>query len=476
MSHRQTVSTSSPTKGFHLGLQPAQAWLAILTLTLFSALCLLVHASSILNIAFPAGSFAVGAFLYWRYPVLYLGFTWWVWFLSPFISRLVEYQNGWTDSGLRLIIVSPYLVTMLTCVSFFRHLPRMYQQDGLPFVLAFIGVFYSFLVGLVKNYPLTEIIQALLSWLPAIFFGFHLLVNWRDYPSYRQNTQRTFCWGVLVLGVYGVVQYLVAPEWDRFWLKNSEELLFCCGWPEPLMIRVWSTSNTPATFASVMVAGLLLLFSSQEALRVPAAVAGYLAFLLSVVRAAWGSWFVGLLTLITSVKPALQMRLLITIFVMGVCLYPLTSIDPFSEIINSRLQSFSNITEDHSLSERSELYAGHLDSALSEGLGKGLGGGKLVDAGILEILSSLGWFGTIPYVGGIILLFFNLFQYTEVRFDFFMNAARAISFSIFIMLPATNTMVLLHGMLFWGFSGIAVAAHKYYQHQHTTKLNRSSAT
>lgn len=458
MNNRQIIS---------LGLKPTQAWLPILTLVFFTILCILVHFSKILLLAFPVGSFAVAVFLYLRHPIFYVSFTWWVWFLSPLLSRIVEYQNNLTTPGLRLIILSPYLVTMLTSISFFRYLPKVYRQDGLPFFLAFIGLLYAFLIGLVNGNPVVGVIQTLMSWLPAIFFGFHLSVNWPDYPSYRQNIQRTFCWGVLVMGVYGVVQYLVAPEWDRFWLRNSKELLLCCGWPEPLMIRVWSTLNYPFGFAYVMMASLLLLLSNQGALRVPAAIAGYLAFLLSVVRAAWGGWLVGFVFFFTAIKAHFQVRLLIIILIISICIYPLTTIPPFSAVIGSRFQSLSNVKEDRSFNERSEIYTQNIDKAVSEVIGRGLGGEKLNDAGILEVLFTLGWFGFIPYMGGVFLLLFSLFQYTEVRFDNFMNAARAGSLSILVTLPATNTLILLPGVTFWGFAGMVMAAHKYYQHQRT---------
>lgn len=476
MNYRQMSSNVFLKKGLYLGLQPAMAWIAILALVFFSALCLLVNAGSLLRIVFPVGSLAVGVLLYLRYPVLYISFTWWLWFLSPLLARLVDYRSGFSGQLRQLIILSPYLVTALTIATFLRHLPKEARQGGLPFVLAFTGVFYSFLVGLIhyssgertfmqNGGSLMTIGVAVLSWLPSICFGFHLFVNWRDYPKYRQNIQRTFCWGVLVMGVYGVLQYLVAPPWDRLWFKNAADLQYCCGWPEPFMIRVWSTLNYPFTFAYFMMAALLLLLSSQQALRIPAALVGYLAFLLSTVRSAWGGWFVGLLIFITSLKPRFQVRLLVAILIFTVCIYPLTSIEPFSSVINSRFQSFSNIKQDHSLDERSQIYAERLDSTISEGLGNGMGGGKIVDAGILDILSTLGWFGIIPYIGGVVLILFNVFQYAEVRSDPFMNAARAIIVSIVVALPASNTMVLLPGVVFWGFSGMAMAAHKYHCHQ-----------
>lgn len=470
MKDKHALTTNSSEKGFSLGLEPKPAWMAILLLVIPTALCLLIRFSSILQIFFPAGALIVGAFLYSRYPVLYLGFNWWLWFMAPFIARVVEYQNGLTDPGLRLIILAPYLVTILTAFSFFKHLPRIYRQDGLPFFLGFIAIFYAFFVGLAKGNAMTEIVQGVLSWLPGIFFGFHLLINWQDYPSYRQNTERTFLWGTLVMGMYGVVQYIVAPEWDRFWLRNSEELLLCCGWPEPLQIRVWSTLNYPFTFAYAMMASLLLLLSRQEPLVFMAIISGFMSLLLSEVRAAWGGWVIGFITIVISIKQHYQMRLIATLIVIGVCLTPLATMEPFSEVITSRLETLSNVKEDHSFNERAEIYGKLINSAVSEFNGRGMGGGKIIDAGGLDVLATLGWLGIIPFISGIILIFLRLFQYSEARSDPFMNSTRAIVLSIFITLPATNTMVLLPGVMFWGFSGMAMAAHKYHQHQRTVGL------
>ena len=497
MSSRQILSHNSNKKLFDF-LQPAPAWTAILALVLFTVFCLLLRAGSIVQLAFPVGSFAVGLLLYRRYPILYVGFTWWLWLLSPLVSRIAGYVSGAAGEGKPLIIVTPYVVTVLTFTTFLRHLPKTWKS-GLPFVLAFAGVFYSFLVGMSHHfapdssdmfagvdpgmlpYAPMKIAESVLSWLAAILFGFYLFVNWRDYPSYRQNFQRTFLWGVLVAGAYGIVQYTLVPDWDRFWFINSPDMQLCCGSPEPFMLRLWSTSNTPATFSSFMVAGLLLLFSSPGFLKVPAAVAGYLAFLLSAVRAAWGGWFIGLLTLIVSMKPRYQMRLLVTILAMGLIVSMVSTIEPFSEVIATRFQTFSNIQQDQSLSERSDLYNELLNRTLTDGLGRGMGGGKIVDAGILDVLSTLGWFGLIPFLGGSIMLLINIFLYPEGRFDPFMSAARAISLGMFMMLPATNTMMLLHGMIFWSFAGMAMAAHKYYQHQNyqqqnSAELKRRSAT
>ena len=462
MIHRQILPSHSPTKVFLLSLQPAQAWMAILGLVLFTALCIVVGEGKILNLAFPAGAFAVGVLLYLRYPTIYVGFTWWICFLTPLVRRLADYRSGFTDPS--PILLAPYLVILVTLATLWQHLPKTHRHGGLPFVLTFVGVFYGFLIGLIQGSPI-KVTIALLDWLTPVLFGFYLFVNWRNYGSYRQNIQRTFVWAVLLTGVYGIYQYLVAPPWDRFWMINVNRNSF--GLPEPLGIRVWSTMNAPLVFAVVMMAGLLLLFSYKGPLRLPASGAGYLAFLLSLARTAWGGWFVGLLTLASSLKSSLQMRLIITMMVIAVCVVPLTTIEPFSEVIHSRLETLSNVEDDGSAQARMQIYEYWLDDALNNFQGMGIGNAPGVDSAILNLLLSLGWLGTIFYMGGMLLLLFELFQCSESRLDPFASTARAIALGIFFQLILGSVMIEIPGVVLWGFLGMGMAARKYYQYQPT---------
>jgi len=454
------INSSRSQWGF--SLQPRQAWAAILGLGLFSALCLLAHAGSILRITYPLLSFGVGVFLYQRYPILYVGFTWWMWFLTPLVTRLVDFQSGWDPQ--RVMMVSPFLVTLLTLKTLFKNLPRACSLDGLPFILSLAGVFYGFMVGLVMNSPAAAVLS-LLGWLVPISFGFHLFINWQDYPLYQKNIQRTFFWGLLVVGSYGVLQYVLAPEWDRFWLISSK-LTSSAGKPEPFGFRVWSTMNEPAACGFLMLTGsLLLLINKKGFLYIPAAGAGYLCLLLTLVRAVWLGWVVGLFTLISSLKPQIQIRLIIGMMLIAICIVPLIAISPFSESISARFQSFSALDNDTSASDRKNLYSLLLGIALSEYLGQGLGGISGIDSGFLTVLLTLGWLGSIFYISGIFLLFLKLFQGYDYKSDSFASAARAISCGLFMIMPFFCSVISIYGMFFWGFLGVAMAAGKYHQYQ-----------
>ncbi|MDM9381028.1 O-antigen ligase domain-containing protein [Chlorogloeopsis sp. ULAP01] len=478
MIHRQVTFNNSFAESAPEN-PPLFGWLAILGLVLFSVACIAVGAGSIFRPGYVVVSFAVGIFLYLRYPTLYMGFLWWIWFLTPLVARLIDYRTSFDST--RFILVSQYLVTLITMHTALKNLPRSYRQGGLPFILAFLGVLYGYLIGLVKTTPFTAA-RGLLDWLTPISFAFYIFITWQNYPRHRQNIVRTFLWGVLVTGIYGVVQFLIAPEWDRFWLIGTKLTSF--GDPEPFGIRVWSTMASPGPFATTMMAGLLLLFNSKDVLRIPASAVGYLSFLLTMVRSIWGAWLVGLLSLLSSLKPKIQMRLMVTILVMAVCVVPLANMEPFSGVISKRLETFSNLEKDNSAQIRQEIYKDGLTKALTNGLGNGIGNTFIVnekgllepiviDSGILDMFFTLGWFGAVFYLGGLILLLFQVFQYFETRVDPFMAAARAIGIACVASLPIGSGMLGVSGMILWGFLAIVMAGHKYYVHQNYVQQRNS---
>ncbi len=448
----------------------AQGWIIILGFIFLTTACYFTSTAS-LRLVFPATALIAAVFLYLRHPILYIGFTWWICFLTPLITRLVDYRVGWDPT--RQMLIAPYLVVFITIITFFKHLPSALRQGGLPFILAFIGVSYGLLVGLVYNQPL-PVIRSFLDWLSPIIFAFHLFSNWRDYPSYRQHLQRIFVWCVFILGAYGVYQFVVAPEWDKYWLLQSK-MFTSAGQPIPFGMRVWSTLHSPGPFGTVMQAGLLLLFTSSGPLIFPASAVGYLSFLLCQVRTSWAGWLLGIIMIFGAVKPQIQMRLITIILVMTICVVPLVTIEPLSKVITSRLETFSNLEKDGSFKDRSAAYDRNLSLALSNIVGNGFGNtwkvnektGQIevvvIDSGILDMFFTLGWIGAIPYIGGLLLMLISVSKYTEGRFDSFLSAASAIGMSSCAQLIIYSGMLSIAGMIMWGFLAMAMAGHKYYQ-------------
>ncbi len=472
MFYKPVIPTNSNFADNNLEKQPVIAWVAIGALILFSIAGIASGVGSIFRLGYILLSFAVGILLYLRYPITYIGFTWWLWFITPFISRVIDFRSGFDES--RLILVTPFLVTLLTLHGCYKHLPRAYREGALPFILALLGVFYGFLIGLVNSSPVNAA-RALLDWLTPISFATYLFINWRNYPQYRENFQRVFLWGVLITGIYGVIQYLIAPEWDRFWLISTE--LGSMGNPEPLGIRVWSTMASPGPFAVMMMSGLLILFNTRSPLGVPAAAAGYLSFLLSMVRVMWGCWIIAVFSMFASMRPKMQMRLIISALLIAICVVPLSTMEPFGDTISDRLETFTNLENDNSAQVRQKIYEEGLNSAMSNVLGNGVGNtfvfdeteGKwitiVIDSGILDTFFTLGWIGAIPYVAGLFLLLIKVIQIEEIRLDPFLASSRSIAIGCVFGIPIFSIMIGFSGILMWSFLAIALAGHKYYQQQ-----------
>ncbi|MEP0915411.1 O-antigen ligase domain-containing protein [Leptolyngbya sp. DQ-M1] len=446
--------------------QLSEPWLLIGGLIAFTVLCLAVNVASILRLAFPIGSLAVGALLFFRYPMFYIGFTWWLWFLTPFVRRLIDWEVGWLDPN--PVLLAPFLVSLLSTLTLLIQLPKAIRGNGLPFVLSTIAVLYGAFIGLME-YQIQTVIVALLNWLTPIVFGYYLFSHWRRFPELKRVTERVFLWGTLVMGVYGVIQFLVAPLWDQYWLQNLINVLmiYSFGTPNPLSIRVFSTMHSPQPFAATMVAGVLLLFAIKSPLKLVSSGFGYLALLLTLVRTAWLSWLIGLIVYLPSLKPRLQMRLIVTLMLMSLAVLPLTMVEPFSTVINSRLQTFFAGQQDGSFIDRSIGYTNLLNDALSEFEGRGLGyvirdsniGGN--DSGILTLFLNLGWVGTIPYVAGMALLVFGALQVRQASSDPFVGACRAIVIAIVSQISLNTVMLIPFGIVLWGFMGLTAAARLY---------------
>ena len=459
---------SHPQKKMPL-LQPALAWIPVLCLMGVSLLCVLANLGSVLTLLFPAGTFVVAAFLYWRYPLMYVSFTLWIWFLAAFVRRLADYYGGgWTNPS--PVLLAPLFATLVSGVTFWRALKN--PNVGLPFLLGAFSVVYGFLVGLVLN-PLQPAVLDFIGWISPIFFGFHLFIHWREYLAYRQTLQRTFMWGVVVMSGYGLVQYLVAPPWDQFWMENAltYEKLNSIGIPEPLGIRVFSTLNAPQPFAIVMMAGLLIVLSTPVKGQILATGLGVVATLLSLARSAWLSLVLGWLVLIPSLKQSLQIRLIGSLLVLTLLMVPVVQVEPFASTILPRLQGLGSGASDTSAQDRVEGYQRLLGQAFSSVPGQGLGfviedssiGSR--DSGLLDLWFKLGWLGSLPYLLGLGLLFVSLFSTTVSRFDLFASAARAIAVGAFFQIGFNVVTTAQFGLLLWAFLGIGLAARLYHTRQ-----------
>jgi hypothetical protein len=479
---RQRVTMKPAARVPKLNLFSVLAWALILGLIALVAGALAVGAGGLLTYLYPAATLVVGAVLYWHRPALYLGFTWWLWFLTPEVRRLVDYQQGWNP--VNPVMLAPFLVTWLASFALLYHLPKLQLKRYFPFGLIVLGLSYAYGVGAYWQGTLTATYD-LLNWAVPVVFAFYLAVHWRAYPDYRRVVQRTFVWGVLIIGLYGVLQYYQPPAWDTYWMENAP--IDSIGSPEPFEVRVFSTLNAPGVLAVVMMAGLLLTLSGGGLLRWPAAVPGYACFLLSLVRSAWGGWIVGLLFMIAQ-GGRFRMRLGATVLVMGLIAWPLLSVGPVAQTIDTRLQTLTEVEQDESFRQRQNFYAEFAPVALTNFVGEGLGstglatklgttGGTLgefavFDSGLMNIPFVLGWPGSLLYLAGSVWLLIRALRSGGARSDLFVLVSRGIVVAMLTQLLFFNSLVGTAGIVFWSFLGLTLAASTHVSAQGTKQPDR----
>ena len=473
-NRQQQVSSQISGKNFFFELKPIKAWRAIFVLALATAMSLIVG-GIVAIVTFPLGSLAVGWFFYRRYPLFYCSFVWWMWFVGSLVRRIIDFRCGYITPGPWHF--SAGLITGMSVLTLLKHLPKAGKQGGIPFVIAAAACFYGYLINTI-NQGFGDIDQAtflLFGWLAPIAFGFHIFIHWRDYPAYRQNIQRTFLWGVLFVGFYGIVQYIFAPPWDTFFLKaiREESNVLSFGDPEPFGIRVFSSMDAPQDFAAMIGVGLILLFCLRGSQQLWANGLGYLSLLLSLARSGWLSFVLSILILFMALKSNLKIRMLIGVLMTILIILPVTTIEPFSEAIGDRVETLDDTRNDGSLQARTGAFNLLIGHALTEFVGLGLQSPvepnikisstyDVGDNGILVILFALGWMGAFPYLFSLLSLTIQVILAGIKNNDLMLHIVYSV---ILGQLGQIYFKSLFYGnfaIILWGFIGLGMSGRNYY--------------
>ena len=446
----------------------AFGWMIILMVFFVGFAGAIVGAGSTVRLVFPAISLLAAVYLYFKHSLLYVGFTWWIWCLTPLIRRLCDFYSVPDPSG--VILLTPYLVTFVCVISLITFLPsiNLSYRDGLPFVLAAASITYAFITGIIQNPPIA-VFRAFLDWIVPILFGFYLFVNWKKYTYFRKNTQNIFLSLTLVTGLYGIFQFITAPKWDVLWLEITK--IISMGNPEPFGLRVWSTLHSPSPFATLMTATLLISAITLSKWSIPISIIGYFALLLTFVRSAWGGWLVGLVALIISLKSHFQLRLFAILLAIVLILIPLATLkEDIRKPLTERFETFSTLKQDVSFNARTNNYEDQLGIALTRVIGRGMGSSFIVnpltgkvesmhlDSGVLDSFFTLGWVGGSLYLGSLFILFYKCFFGKNLKLDPFAIAARSISLAILSQIVLSSLMIGFSGMLMWGMLGMCLAS------------------
>jgi hypothetical protein len=426
----------------------------------------------------PAVAAAVGLTLYLRRPVGYFHFTLWTWFLTPLLRRIIDWRFGFQDQN--LVLLAPFLVTAIAALTVVREFRQAPRSQLAPYLLCGAGIFYGFTVGIIRWFlhnseaeSVGSVVYGLFLWLAPLLFGMHLCLRWQGYEAHKSAILASFKWGVLLLGAYGIFQYAAPPPWDTAWLEGLpggwETQSF--GRPFPYEIRVWSTLNSPGTFAAMMFPGLILLLVTKTRIKALIAAAGFGAFLLSLVRTGWFAWVVAILLLAVSQRSAVIRRVSLIILLLPACLIPVLLVPQFQQTIEDRLSTLTDLNHDGSLNDRKMMYKQVASELLNEPSGVGLLNGSTfsvdampLDSGFIQTALMLGFIGTAFYASGIVVCIAGIVRRRNLSAgpaDEFAGASSVIFLVMLFELVGSNVFVNFFGFTLWIFYGLWSAGKVY---------------
>jgi hypothetical protein len=468
--------TSAPAS--HPAPPPASAslvWVAAVGSLLLVLGLLLSGRGDLARLAIPAGAVAVGLALYFRRPIGYLHFTLWTWFLIPLVRRLVDWRFGFQDHN--LILAAPFLVSGIAGITLLRERRIADPVPLTSFFLCLAGVAYGLAVGLIRwrlhdadaSTP-GEIAFGFFDWVAPLLLGLHICIRWSMYEEHKKAVEQSFLWATLLLGLYGIYQFIAAPPWDCAWLEGLplgfENASF--GHPAPFEIRVWSTLNSPGLFAIVMLAALILLFGTKTRYKAIFAAAGYISLLLSMVRTAWLAWLLAMVLLLSNYRGATLLRFLFALTLLPLCLLPIVFSPEIAQTVQDRLATMQSVQQDGSFQERSAMYEDVTAALIRNPAGIGLRNnsftvdGFVLDSGFLQATAMLGFTGTILYASGIL---FGIRSMIVAKSTGLLrslgqqeSAFRVVALVCIAEVVAGNMFINVGGVILWIFLGLWMSA------------------
>jgi len=180
--------------------------------------------------------------------------------------------------------------------------------------------------------------------------------------------------GVLpVLAVYAMLQYVALPEWDRTWLDVTN--FVTAGAPEEDRVRVFSTLNSPGTFAMMLAPAVLAhpTLRRVDPLRLVGLALVLAALALTYVRSAWLGLLVGMVALVVATKGRAAGRVAVVVVVLVAGFAAVAAGSPTGEALTARVTTFGSLEQDVSAQERLSTPELILPIALANPLGAGLG-------------------------------------------------------------------------------------------------------
>ncbi len=436
----------------------------------FAVLCLALSftpGAKLVVLLLPLGAIVLG-FRLLPTPTLYVPFVLWLFTLTPFLRRVVEWRgSGGSANTVQFIMTAPFLAAVVGLAVWRRDwtaLPRAIPRQWTFIVMALA---YCTVVGFLIHH-VAATLPDVLGWSCPLCFALYLFFERNRSVEILNVLRENMLWGLLITGLYGLYQFFFMTPWDIAWMEASN--LTSIGTPEPYGVRVFSTLNTPQPYADYLIFGLLMCLTSNRRLRFFVAPIAILNLGLTMSRSSWVAAVVAFCYVALTLTAKQRMQLI----AIGAACFALLSIatlvPEINDILTQRLQTFQNLKDDGSANDRiqSQREAVQLFSITPFGLGFGADAGlrpappshghaalnyvTISDNGIEEMALTMGWFASIVFLvgfGGSVLAIFRFPASPGVTMP------RAMVLALLIQIPVLGIFPGVSGFFLW--TSIAMA-------------------
>jgi hypothetical protein len=448
--------------------QESRARRAIFLMAAITVVFLASPFSRFLIYIFPAMACGVGLYTSRRSVRIYMGFVTYLWILTPLVRRLVDFRAGWIPAT--AVHLAPFLATAVPLAEVLQSLPRLGRRHSAAFVFIPAACLYGCAVGF-AHFHLSDIFHDLLLWVAPFVVMLFVFLRRAQFSEMYRGVESAMVIGLLLAGLYGLVQFFFLPEWDALWMQEVD--LDSIGLPEPTLVRVFSVMNSPQVLASYIGAGLLFAFGSNSKLRFAAIPVGLLTLVLSLARSGWLSLVVGLLYLMFFL-PVRQRVILILISVFSAATF-LVALQNFyfHKAMTERFETLTDIGHDDSYLDRTEGYRAVFQGLLENPFGLGMGtatvqqqdmtvalskGGRSVamnDSAIVTTVTAMGVLGSLLFWSAIVMLVKSCFWGRAVQTP--IRILRAVLVALFAEALLTTIFVGPTGYLTWLCIGLLLA-------------------
>jgi hypothetical protein len=445
----------------------------IILFALFVGGTMFTPAAKVLAILFPAGALLVGFYALKRSIPLFAEFAAWLFFLTPLVRRVVDYESGGREMT---IISTPFLVLMIPSFLVLMRWRRIIGRESAPFCYAGAAILYGAFIACAHS-ELASAATGLMLWIAPLTFGLYLFSERRHAPAIYAGIERAILGGTFVAGAYGLLQYFAIPAWDAAWMRSVD--LVTIGQPAPMEVRVFSVMNSPQVLAAFLMTGVLLAYRQRSPWKYPVLIVGVGALALSFARSAWTGLLAGLVFLAFHASPRERMRTItatagITLFALAIMNVP-----ELSDALSNRFSTFTDLKHDESALDRQETYTRVIEMLKHSPAGMGLGVDNGMadaenDSSVVALLLSLGLPGSLVFAVAVGACALGLFSKRATRELPQLLGLQCCFVGLVVESPLNNVVNGQIAFLLWSLVGLSYGMLAHRKSEIANRLNLQS--